>query len=775
MSLSRGPGAAARCAARAAACLTLALPLWAAATSPPVAAPMRAASAAALPVATPPAPSAATPYAPRELARPRIALVLSGGGARGFAHLGVLQVLHEHRVPVDMVWGTSMGAVVGGAYAAGRTTEELRQLVRTIHWDSMFDDRPPRETLSPRRRDEDIVVPSRVEFALGSSGLSLPPSTAGNAALELALARLLPEGLHQQPSQALPIPFGSVATDILNGAAVHQTDTPVFQALRASLSVPGVFAPVRVNNRLLVDGGLVRNLPVETARAAGADIVIAVNVGTPLGDDERELASSVGVMRQMLALLTEQNVTQSLAALRPRDILITPDLAGVGFLAFKAYEKAEKAGEDAARRVAERLQALSLSPEAWAEHLAVRQQARALAAREPLPLGSVTARGVERLDEGTLVARAGLKPGEPVTTEKAYEAATRLYGDGLVSRVTVGVQDLARERHVTLDIQEAQWARSRLRLGLEMSSDFEDSNAFTLAGLYVAGPLTRFGTELRTVARIGSRREFATELWQPLRVGSPWFGSLMVDVQGAPSDVYQNGELVARVSYRSAETTARIGRRLGDWGEFRLGATAGRYSVRPLLPGELPVLRLSQRQVLFELRGDTLDSLGFPTSGHLIGLQWQRPMGTDEGEQRSSRLLIQGLKAFGWGAWSGHVYAERGKATGGAAAPLGLGGFWRLTGQPIESLQGNSVVLGRLVMARELAALPPVLGRAVRAGFSLELGDAVESGERIRLSGMRRAGSLFLSADTRFGPVYLAVGGTGGQPTRVYLFLGPIW
>lgn len=747
---------------------------WAGAPSPPSIGLTVAGSTAAQPAAAETATAPATgPAAP--LGRPRVALVLSGGGARGFAHLGVIKVLHEYRVPVDMVWGTSMGAVVGGAYAAGRSTGELQQLVRTIDWDGMFQDRPPREALSPRRRDEDLALPSRVEFALGAAGLSLPPSTAGNAALELALARLLPEGLHQRPSQALPIPFGSVASDIVTGAAVNQSATPVFQALRASLSVPGVFSPVRVNQRLLVDGGLVRNLPVDMARAAGADVIIAVNVGTPLGDDERELASSVGVMRQMLALLTEQNVTQSLSELTPADILITPALGRVGFLAFKEYALAEQEGEAAARHVAERLRALSLPPAQWAQHLAAREQLRQAAATPALPLASVQATGLEKLDAASLVAQAGLKPGQPVTTEKAYEAATRLYADGLVSRVSVGVRDLANERHLTLDVQEAQWARSRLRLGLEMSSDFRDSSAFSLAGMYVAGPLTRAGTEWRTVARIGSRRELSTELWQPLAIGSPWFGSLMLELNGSPSDVYVGNELAARVSWRTHESTLRLGRRLGEWGEVRAGASAGGYTLRTLLPEGEPVRRGKDRHWLVELRGDTLDSLGFPTAGHLVGLTWHRPFGLEAGETRQSQMLLQGLKAFRHGVWSGHVYAERSRSTGDALAPAALGGFWRLTGLPIDSLRGNTVVLGRLVMARELAALPPVLGRAVRAGFSLEAGDVLGPGETLQAGQMRRAGSLFLSGDTRFGPVYLAMGGTGGQPLKFYLFLGPIW
>jgi len=217
--------------------------------------------------------------------RPRVALVLSGGGARGLAHVGVLRGLREMHVPVDMVVGVSMGSVVGGAFASGRTVEELEAFVRSTDWTSIVSDRPPRDDLSFRRREEDVLVPSRIEFGVGRAGVSLPPAAAGNGALEAALTRLLPAGAAERPVNRLALPFRSVASDLLTGELVELRDTPLFMSMRASLSVPGVFSPVRLDGRLVVDGGLVRNLPVDIARAMGAEVIIAVNVGTPLAKE----------------------------------------------------------------------------------------------------------------------------------------------------------------------------------------------------------------------------------------------------------------------------------------------------------------------------------------------------------------------------------------------------------------------------------------------------------------------------------------------------------
>jgi NTE family protein len=258
-----------------------------------------------------------------------------------------------------MVVGTSMGGVVGGAYAAGAAVADLERMARETNWDLVVADRPARDQLQFRRREEDVLLPSRIEFGLHRDGVALPPSAAGNAALEQALGRLLPAGTRDLAVSRLALPFRSVASDLLTGEPVELVDTPLFLAMRASLAVPGVFAPVRVEQRLVVDGGLVRNLPVSLARAMGADIVIAVNVGTELAP-EQELGSALGVARQMLNILTEQNVQQSLKELRPDDILIDPDLGGLSFLDFQHAGRAIAAGEQAARKLSARLAPLAM-------------------------------------------------------------------------------------------------------------------------------------------------------------------------------------------------------------------------------------------------------------------------------------------------------------------------------------------------------------------------------------------------------------------------------
>ncbi|MES2959000.1 MAG: patatin-like phospholipase family protein [Pseudomonadota bacterium] len=716
-------------------------------------------------------PTAATE--PTPTVRPRIALVLSGGGARGFAHVGVLRALKDMRVPIDLVAGVSMGAVVGGAYAAGRSVEEMEQFVRETAWSDIVADRPPRDDLSFRRRADDLLLPSRIEFGLDGSGVSLPLSAAGNASLEAALTRLLPIGTGELPVNRLALPFRSVASDLLSGEAVELNDTPLFMSIRASLAVPGVFAPVRLNNRLVADGGLVRNLPVDVAKAMGADVIIAVNVGTPLSG-ESELASALGVARQMMLILTEQNVRRSLKELGPRDVLIAPELGGFTFLDFSRGELAMQAGEQAARKMATRLEALAVSPEKYAAWEGARTQASAV--RDvALPLAGVEVRATAHASSEALSALTGLRAGDAVTLSQIHQRASRLIGRGEFERVEVDAVDVAGQRQVTLKPVEADWARSRLRLGLEVVSDFADDNRFTVSALHTLSWLNSWGAELRTLARIGSQRILATQLLQPLAPGSAWYVAPSIQYSASSTDVYAQSRRSLRVGYSVATATLAIGRELSNWGDVQLGVERRVGRSRALVPEDDTAAngRFSETASYVQLQVDTLDSLALPSRGVLLQGRFESARATEGAAGRSASSIVA-LKAFRVGDWDGHVYGEWAKARSGLA-PLSLGGFLRLSGTPRESLAGRAVVLGRVVMARRIGEMPAGLGGAVRIGYSLELGTGWDPDESLRFGDLKQAASGFASVDTRFGPLFLALGATRGAGSTLYLFLGPFW
>ena len=710
-------------------------------------------------------------------ARPRIALVLSGGGARGFAHIGVLRALKKLHIPVDMVVGTSMGAVVGGAYAAGRSAGDLERTVKETDWNQVLADRPERTDLDFRRKEEDTLIPTRIEFAITKSGASLPASAAGNVALENALTRLLPEGMRDHPVNHLALPFRSVASDLLTGDKVELDDTPLLPTMRASLAVPGVFSPVRIKNHLVVDGGLVSNLPVETARAMGADVIIAVNVGTPLAK-EHELRSAIDVAKQMLQILTEQNVQRSIRLMQPQDVLISPSLDGMSFLDFDQYERAIHSGEKATLQLADRLRALRLSDEQYAafDEERVNRTRSVLQPIMAMPIHKIEVAGTQYINPETLIAQTGLADGQVRTQEQIRSATTRLYGRGDLDQVDTVITDTEQGRDVLIKPQESNASRNRVRLGLELASDFSDDNRFSVSMMHVASSLNSYGAELRSVVRLGSRRMFSTQFFQPLAPASPWYIQTGFDYNADSLNIFNDQRRIAMLGTASTNVNLRMGRLLSNWGSLEAGLSRGFQRITSILPDEPinPNARYYDTTQFLQFKADTLNSVAFPSKGGMLTILAQRAPAKDTGEPSRATSEIDALQAFQYGDWDGHVYGEWGHSHNATIASP-LGGFLRLSGTPRNSLSGDSSLFGRVVIARKIGSLPTTFGSAVRLAMSAELGGTYGADNPYRFSNLKQAGSISLSVDTRFGPLYFGFGATRGMGGSTYLFLGPIW
>ncbi|MGH8268924.1 MAG: patatin-like phospholipase family protein, partial [Steroidobacteraceae bacterium] len=324
--------------------------------------PQGAATAAAQPVG--PAPH-----------RLRIGLVLSGGGARGIAHVGVLEVLEKLHVPIDAIAGTSMGAVVGGLYASGLSPERIEATLRSMNWQGAFRDRPPREDLTLRRKQEDENF--LVKFPIGIKGGRpvLPMGLIEGQSLTEMLRRLTLPVARITSFDDLPTPFRAVATDLETGQEVVMGSGDLTSAMRASLSAPGVFAPVERSGRLLVDGGLSDNVPVDVAREMGVDVVIVVDVGFPLLP-RKKLTSVTAISAQMLAILMRRKSQQELARLGPHDILISPALGDTSSFDFGAVHGLLGDGADAAWQMRDRLAALAVSPAQYDRYVRRREALR---------------------------------------------------------------------------------------------------------------------------------------------------------------------------------------------------------------------------------------------------------------------------------------------------------------------------------------------------------------------------------------------------------------
>ena len=703
-------------------------------------------------------------------ARPKIGLVLSGGGARGMAHVGVLRELERLRVPVDIVVGTSFGAIVGGAYAGGADVGELESLVRSVSWGAVLQDRPPRDELNFRRREDDLRVSSRLELAAGRDGLSLPVGAFSSLEVERLLRQVAPAGVLHKVEE-LPLVFRAVATDMLTGEMVIPQGVSLFTAMRASMSVPGAFAPITVDGRVLGDGGLVSNLPVRLARDLGAEVVIAVNLGTPLGGPEM-LTSALGMAQQMLNILTEQNVERSLRELTPQDVLITPDLKGVQFMQFDQIERSIEAGAAAARAVADRLAQWSVGEPAFAAFADSRRSLHRMLADKPPTAASVSVASVGGQDTkvaSRAVADAGLRVGMPISADKVNAAAARLQQQTSAERVDAIVSGDGATRDVVLLPVASPFGLSRVRIGVELESDFGSVNNFTLSGLHTVGGLNAWGAEWRTLLRAGATRELQTEWYQPLGMGSPWFASASADLRSFNATLYSAGEAVYVIRITGSSGSLALGRRLFDGGQVRVGAKRRLLRLGAVVPEEDGAVKDTVNSWFVDFSADTLDSVAFPTRGYLLMASYEN-FGKDRDLQRRGYMArVDALHGFSSGPWAGHLYAAGLQGSLARSLPLSLGGFLRLSGTPIGSIVGETLAFSRAVAAREVTRLSPALGGSVRLGVSVEGGREIYVGGRTYV-----AASTFAAVETRFGPVYLAVGRTHNVGTAVYLYLGSV-
>src|SRR5579863_9649323 len=315
---------------------------------------------------------AATRAAP---ARPRVGLVLSGGGARGATHIGVLKMLDELHVPIDVIAGTSMGAVVGGLYASGMSGEQIEQAMASVDWQSAFRDRLRRTELGWRRKEEDRDFLVNLPLGLHGRKLIIPEGLVQGEKLTQTLRQLtLPVGTITD-FDALPTRFRAVATDLETGEAVILKDGDLTTAMRASMSAPGVFAPVEYRGQLLVDGGLAENLPVEVARAMDVDVLIVVDAGFPL-QPRKDLVSLPSITNQVLAILLRRDSERQLKTLSPADIVVSPQLGDFSSYDFQDTLQIVNAGQRAADAVADRLAALVVPDDQYTRYLAARQAVR---------------------------------------------------------------------------------------------------------------------------------------------------------------------------------------------------------------------------------------------------------------------------------------------------------------------------------------------------------------------------------------------------------------
>lgn len=723
-------------------------------------------------------------------ARPRIGLVLSGGGARGYAHIGVLKALERMRVPVDCIAATSMGAVVGGLYASGLGADELDARLAKVNLADIVFDRNERAQLPQTLREDDFRYPIGISAGLGKDGVKLPVGLVqGNRLLSL-----LQDWTAAWPGDvdfnSLPVPFRTIATDLGTGAPVVLDHGSLPRAIRASAAVPGLFAPFPVDGRTLVDGGLVSNLPVQMARDMGADIVIAVNVATPL-DDPSNLDSPAAVTQQMVTILTNQNVVAQKALLGPRDVLLEPDLGTLTFSDFSHAHDGVQRGEAAAQASAPRLAALALPRDAWDDYVAARAARVATVATRRVDAIEVHTSG--RIPPSYVRQYLRTREGERYDAAAINHDLNQLSTTGDFETVT---QELVTENGrsvLKVDAQEKSWGPQFLLFGFGLSTTFDGKGAFNLQLGHRYPWLTQGGLEWRNDVVLGSSQaKWHTELRQPVfdRLGfyiAPYleYGRKHVDIypDNGPS---RNATPLTAVRVDTAIAGLDFGLPIGRLGEFRLGANYQqvRYYSDYLVGGPL-VGRFSasvrQPVVRAELTIDQLDDPLYPRKGYYFNAVNQLSFGGvdnsfDDVHAKALWAVSHGRHTLNLAAEGAMTYNDH-RSDNSVSGGLGftLGGFQRLSAYAPDQFSGNYLLYGRLTYLNELREFTLPGLRTTVFGSSLEVGDVWLRRRNFGSGPYKSSASVFIGGNSVIGPLYFGFAAAPAGVWNIYLQLGRVF
>ncbi len=698
--------------------------------------------------------------------RPRIALVLEGGGALGFAHIGVIRYLEEHRIPVDLVVGTSMGGLVAGFYATGQSAAQIEQLTKEIDWDQVMSGWTAFQDLSYRRKEDRVAFPNRLEFGLKNKKLRFPSGLNSGHQTGLVIDRAVLAYSNEANFDKLPIPFRCVATDITEGREKVFGGGSIADALRATMAIPGVFAPVTVNGHTYADGGAVDNLPVDVARAAGAEIVIAVylDAGPP---DISAYDSFLSLAARNVSIMVSANELRNIAA---ADVLISADLHGFASFSFNSGHEIIPRGYAAAQKKREMLAKLALDERQWQAYLSERDSR----IRKELPVPQfVEVRSNNAYYSESLKESLEKYAAKPIDEPKLEASLTRLTGTGVMS--SVGYSLVYRQGRPGLEVQtyEKNYGPPLLDLGFAINGANPDNVLF---GMFARLTFINVGTyraEWRNDAFFGSTYGVRSEYYLPFSRTSKWFVAPHVYAISDAFNTYSGQDRTAQYRIEHDGLGADIGYEISPRSEVRVGQDLlWLKTIRKISSDPFP--NLSEREGLTSMTYRYLgaDNTQIPRSGLTIeaGFNWNQLRADLESFPQASLRSTFFLPVSKRGSL---LFAASGGTTFGVGtAALGLqsfslGGPLRLGAYGQNEVLANQFVLAQSGYEHKILPLSPLVGEGLYAIGLIEVGKVY--GNSTVASTLPYDGTIALAARTVIGPVFFG-GSLGNDNHRKWWF-----
>jgi len=700
--------------------------------------------------------------------RPKIGLALSGGGARGFAHVGVLEWFEQHRIPVDYIAGTSMGGLIGAMYAIGKSPAELRKIVTTLDWDVLLRGYPSFQQLSYRRKEDRLNIPGPITLGF-KNGASLPAGI--NAGMEVGLIfekYAMPYDLVSNFDD-LPIPFRCVATDLAKGESVVLKSGSLSRSLRATMSIPGLFTPVELDGHLLADGAVMNNIPTDVVKEMGADIVIAVDIGTPLGDKD-SIGGLFSVISQTTSVATIENVRRNI---RLADLLISPDLEKYSLMDFADANAIADLGFKGAEQKALLLDKFALSEPEWQQHLA----ARRAKLRTELPTPSfVKVEGGDKRTTAQIEEALSEIDGKPIDHHELEEGLRKVWGTGRLESLDYQWIREGGKDGLLIRTVDKSYGPPFLDVGFVVNNSATDDTEVNLLGRLTFYDLGRNNAEWRTDFSLGTRVAIGTEYFRPIG-NSGFFVAPHASYDTQQRNIFGFDEKLAEYKLKTASAGIDVGYTLTERSQMRLGYSIGHQKANRVVGVPFfPEISGTQSVSTFTWNYLGQNSPQFPTRGLWVksnaSYYFKSPgstAGFPQGEIRAAygyKLNEKNTLTFAGsgGTTFGHDASPFQKFT--------LGGLFRLGGYGRGEFLGNHYVLGEVGYMRRIHRLPSFLGGSVFAGAWYDGGSAFD--ERSRAT-YNMSGTGGLLVETRLGPIFIGGSWAEGGRGKFYFSLGRLF
>ena len=710
--------------------------------------------------------------------RPKIALVLSGGGARGGAHVGVIKVLEEKKIPIDMIIGTSMGSVVGGLYASGRSVKDIEEMLVTSNWKDYIRTDFDRSDTPMRVKEVEYIYQGRLGLGIDSNNNIVLPT--GVLKRQPLLLKFMAETQHAQNVRDfdnLTIPFRAVATDIKNGNQVVLKSGSLAKAMYASSSIPGGLQPINIDGIDLVDGGVSDNIPIQLAKDMGADIIIAVDVSEDF-EEELDVNSYFVVLGQMVNILMRKNANASIEKLGDKDVLLIPDLKEFGGLDVDKYSLIiEKGVEITQESYESKLKHLSLSDEEYENYKQKRRDIKQISA--PI-IDEIEIVNPTYISDESILNRLKIKVGDRLDEKILRANLMHIYNMTIFDSVEYILKQVD-EKNILVITTTPSWnSHGEVNFAIGVEDDFKGHSSYSLKAGYTMFGLNSYGGEWKNDFEIGRSQRASTEIFQPLDTMQRYYIR--------PSLVYQNVTDFVPLGSGTVELeTKKYGAALGlgahvttDY-EFEVGAGAFKDTVNvSILSGSYA--KYQSRPIYASFLVDNLDNLNFPNTGLKSKLKWKKEMKEFGSDYDHEQIYLDIEKPITFNAHNITAFMKLGTTYNNnndngvliLSDKFVLGGLFNMSGYKPYSLIGNHMALAVVKYRYELkgGGFFGTLNAPIYAGFSLEAGDAWNDGQYRNLHDLKKSMSVYVAADTFLGPFYLAFASSEEGEDSFYLYLG---